>query len=344
MAAEWLVRGVLPARGVGFLVGAPGTGKSTVAIALAGAIAEGGTLHEWPVEKAGGVVYAAAEGESGLDRRFVAAVGEGRGARIRLLLGLPPLSERDGTDAFKAQVGAAAKEFADEGSELRLVVLDTVAASRAFTDDDENRQGPWTQLFGWLRDLADEHRCAVLLLHHPKHDQGGNGRSRSSLVPRGSSAAEGAADFRLTLRKHGGDQVLAVGKMREDLEGDLASVRLEGASLEVGSAVRATFGSVGKPDERGPGERKPPAYLVAGEDACREAKSQAFDTVTDEGKPIRALTTTVFQAAFDEAYPNVIGKTVSADTLRKQRAKAQYHMTVRTPEGEHVVRMPDGME
>ena len=344
MPPEWLIRGVLPAQGVGFLVGAPGTGKSAVAIAMAGAIAEGRKLHEWSVGGAGGVVYAAAEGAHLIDRRFVAAFEDAGDERVRLLLGLPPLSERSGIDAFKAQVRAAAAEFAADGSTLRLVVLDTVAASRAFADDDENRLGPWMGLFGWLREIAEEHDCAVLLLHHPKHDQRGNGAPRPSLFPRGSSAAEGAADFRLTLGKRGGTRVLRVGKMRDGVEGDLACVGLEEVSLTAGGTVRATFGPISEPAGRERPKRTGEVWRRAAEEACRMAKHEIVDAVTEDGEPTRALPLAAFAAAFDSAYPVVNGKEVDLSSIHRQRRTALSHMKVRTRDGEDVVRIPDGME
>jgi RecA-family ATPase len=68
---SWLIEGILPANALGVLYGAPGVGKTFVALSIALSIAAG---HSWcgKLTKSGSVLYVAAEGVSGMRLRVQA--------------------------------------------------------------------------------------------------------------------------------------------------------------------------------------------------------------------------------------------------------------------------------
>src|SRR5690625_6900970 len=73
MAAQpWVITDMVPAGGVVSLVGGSGVGKSFVAVDMACAIASGSEWLGYSVEQAGSVVYVAAEGGGGIDKRVLA--------------------------------------------------------------------------------------------------------------------------------------------------------------------------------------------------------------------------------------------------------------------------------
>jgi RecA-family ATPase len=72
---SWLIEGILPANGLAVLYGAPGAGKTFVALSIALSIAAG---HLWcgKSTKSGSVLYVAAEGVFGLQLRVRAYEGK----------------------------------------------------------------------------------------------------------------------------------------------------------------------------------------------------------------------------------------------------------------------------
>ncbi len=66
---EWLIRGILPAKGLSMVYGPPGCGKSLLVMAWAMCIASGTQWLDRPV-KQGAVVYIAAEGGDGIGLRI----------------------------------------------------------------------------------------------------------------------------------------------------------------------------------------------------------------------------------------------------------------------------------
>jgi len=112
---RWLVRGVLPAKGVAALYGPSASGKSFLALDLAAAIAEGSRWFECRVITAP-VVYVALEGEAGFRTRVLA--WEARHGRklpdgLRLMLQPFKITTREDVRDLAAVVPAGAVVFLD---------------------------------------------------------------------------------------------------------------------------------------------------------------------------------------------------------------------------------------
>jgi RecA-family ATPase len=70
---EWAIENLIPAKAVGMLGGPSASGKTFLAIELAGAIVTGNpAFGTFEVKKPGGVLYVAVEGRQGLAHRFEA--------------------------------------------------------------------------------------------------------------------------------------------------------------------------------------------------------------------------------------------------------------------------------
>jgi predicted ArsR family transcriptional regulator len=155
---EWLVDGVLPARGLIVLAGRPKSGKSWLALDLVLSVAAGTDCMGRPTGTTGVTIYLALEDSP---------------ARIKErseIIGLSSDNAYIATSWWAADQGGY-EELREMVRELRpkLVVVDTLAAFKAGSavirkpqfeiDYDQARK---------LKSIADENSCCVLLVHHTR--------------------------------------------------------------------------------------------------------------------------------------------------------------------------------
>jgi len=184
-APQWLISGWLAPGDIGMLYGAPGTGKTFVALdvaldAVLGQAAGGG---QFAVPRALRVAYCTSEGLSGLGGRL-RAIGQRRGLLGSQLPGLAICAQLpqlfspgdDGAAAWVAAVQAAAV-----GPDI--VILDTLHGATAGADENSARD--MGVVLGSVRYIRAALGCAVLLVHHANKSGG----------YRGSSALHGAVDL-----------------------------------------------------------------------------------------------------------------------------------------------------
>lgn len=197
---EWLVEGMLPANGLLEMFGAPGHGKTFVALDIALHVASG---REWAGRKVkqGTVVYVAAEGSAGLKKRRRAWKEARRVSNIESIRYLPYAVQLNSASQVAELLGAL-KELPRP---LVLVVIDTLA--RSMVGSDENL----TKDVGLVVDACDRIRretgAAVMLIHHTGRADKTHGR--------GSSALDGAADTIMALEKKSTGPVLSCEKQKE---------------------------------------------------------------------------------------------------------------------------------
>jgi len=183
----WLIDGLIPEGGLVELYGAPGAGKSFLALDWALSVAADELWLGCQLKK-GDVVYVSAEGGQGLKKRIAAWRDEHTYAvlsRFRAII--VPVNMLDQDD-----VKALAQVIKEAGCNPDLVVIDTLA--RCFGGWDENQ----TKDMNLFITGADQIKAAfsqttVLVVHHTgkKHGAG----------DRGSSALRGAADT--VMKLHG---------------------------------------------------------------------------------------------------------------------------------------------
>jgi hypothetical protein len=224
---EWLVRGYLERRATTFLIGAPGSGKSWVALGWAASVATGTPWlghHSEP----GRVAYLAGEGKAGMQRRLAAWYQHANAPMSGSLI----VSERgaalDDPDEL-AIVRSALRAFCGEGGGLDLLVVDTMA--RCFSGDENSAKDAGAFLRG-VESLALEFRCAVVVVHHVGHGDGERAR--------GSSALRGAADAEYLVRLDKADvRTITNNKMKDGPPPRQVAFALEDYTCALPSGVMA---------------------------------------------------------------------------------------------------------
>jgi hypothetical protein len=185
-----LVNGVLGEGGFSALYGAPGSGKSFLAMDIAFAIATGTSWMGREVVQ-GSVLYAAGEGASGLRLRRTALT------RVKGIESPPvaflPLA-LDITIESGAIIDFISQMKVETGSIPRLLIIDTL--NRYFGDGDENSSKDMKRFIdsvGKIHEIYPE--LHIMIVHHAgKEEEKGL---------RGSSALKGAVDTVIRCRRPG---------------------------------------------------------------------------------------------------------------------------------------------
>lgn len=184
---RWRVKGVLPEKGFGVIVGASGSGKSFVTIDQAASIASGRDWHNHRCSPAP-VVYVCLEGEAGLAQRLQA------------------YRQRHGTDACKGMhfvtapfrllnpgdVDELARIILDAGGAGAVVYIDTL--NRATPGADENSSQDMGRIIAAAKTLQTKLGGLVMLIHHLGKDQSKGMRGHSSLFAALDAAIEVSRD------------------------------------------------------------------------------------------------------------------------------------------------------
>ena len=166
-ARECLVNNLLPAVGMALLVGQFGMGKTSAALDLAASVITGGAFAGLKIERPGGVLWFAAEGQHDLSPRLKTLeidrnLAVDRFARVE---SCPPLLSEDAREILLATAKEAARQFTGQhGIALRLIIIDTVAAAAGWRD--ENSAAECQQVMNLLADLARELQCCVVGVDH----------------------------------------------------------------------------------------------------------------------------------------------------------------------------------
>lgn len=170
-ANTYLVKGVLPALGLGQLFGDANVGKSFIAIDLGCHIALGMDWRGYKTRKTG-VVYIAAEGLGGLQSRFYAWCQQTGEIPDRFWIREYPVGL---TDAMAAQ--AVAEDIEQLPIKIGLIILDTFAGN--FGSGSENDAKDMASALIGMK-LLGQGRM-VLNIHHTGHGDKTRGRGHSSL-------------------------------------------------------------------------------------------------------------------------------------------------------------------
>lgn len=197
---RWLVRGILPASGVGVLFGPSGCGKSFWGIHISLSVATGSELLGRAVKQAG-TIYVAAEDARGIQYRAKAWLrannveySENEPIPFAIVPEAPDLWHADSEDT-EMLIDAIQREAAvmrEYGAAPGLIVIDTMRD--ALPGMNENNSEEMSRAVKTLRRIADETGALVLVVHHvPKTGDGED--------PRGSSALIGAADVALGVKQ-----------------------------------------------------------------------------------------------------------------------------------------------
>ena len=185
---KWLVKGVVPEKALVVVYGKWGTGKSTLAIELCAAIAQGKSWHGRKVQQ-GTAVYIASENEHGFRARLDALLRDQGitldtlGGRLLEITGRPHLLRPNEVTELVAELKPL--------SPLSVIVVDTLA--RATAGGDENAVKETMIAIENCQTIMNETGATVVLIHHVGKDE-----SRGA---RGSSALPAAADTEIVLER-----------------------------------------------------------------------------------------------------------------------------------------------
>jgi Mrp family chromosome partitioning ATPase len=231
---DWLIKDILPRKGVGLLAGQSGAGKSFVAVNMAVALASNapGGFFGRRIKQPAGVLYLAAEGGGGLHNRFIAArqqFGIKEAIPVAYSMSLADLSNPSHRAEIITAAQAASARFVDQfDTPLRVIIIDTFSAG--FSLDDENANAQVAKCVSAMTDIAEATGAFVLAVHHfGKNQESG---------PRGGSAFRANVDTviavtanRNELTGQTDNRQLAITKQRDGIEGPISCFDLEYVTL-----------------------------------------------------------------------------------------------------------------
>lgn len=223
----WLFYGILPQTGVGVLVAPSQAGKTFLAIEAARCGATGKPFFKTePDERFGTLfVFGGTEG-SGFPQRLAALGEEGPLPISGTVCG--NLREAGALNHLMESLREkAAQILADHGVPVRLIVLETLAASGLLMDENSNSEASIAMTN--LATLGRELGAFVLTSHHPAKDGKG---------ARGASAIPSSADYVLEIGRHGVARELELTKARNAEQRTLGSFTLAPVELGVDSRGR----------------------------------------------------------------------------------------------------------
>jgi hypothetical protein len=215
---QWLVAGLIPARGLAAIIGPPKCGKSYLTTDMLFSVARGEPYAGRDVLQ-GPVVYLTGEGVQGFKRRLIAMrrhyAVEGKGIDFFMVENVPDLgSERTNLAAMLAEIDEFLERYEIETP--RAIVLDTLA--RCMGDGDESSARDMGRFIIRCGEIERHYGCVVAVVHHMGKD--------ASRGARGSNALNGAADVTISVEKGEAFSTVRVDEMKDGPEGQEWRFRL----------------------------------------------------------------------------------------------------------------------
>lgn len=208
---KWIIKGVLPANGLGALYGASGSGKSFLALDMGFAIANGTEWYGRRVTKSP-VTYVCLESEGGLGNRVKAwSEHYQKSIQANIHFITQPF------DLLSSDVAELAKSVNAVGGANGLIMLDTL--NRAAPGADENSSVDMGNIIAAAKRLQSLTGGLVLLVHHTGKD--------TSKGLRGHSSLYAALDGAIEVTKNDSRREWNVAKSKEDETGAAHAFNLE---------------------------------------------------------------------------------------------------------------------
>ncbi len=226
----WLIRNLLPRRGLGFVAGQSGAGKSFLTLDICLGLATGRPKILGERAKRCGVVYVAAEDFIGVKGRIQAwrvTHGLANDAPFALIGGSVNLLDRACVEDLNRSLAAIAERFAGAGVELGMVVFDTLAG--CLPGADENKSTEMSMAIGALETIAAASGAFVLAVAH--HGKGG-----VNAGIRGWSGTNAASDMTLTVERDEAEpdvRTVTLTKIKNGRDGKSHAFRLQPVGLGI---------------------------------------------------------------------------------------------------------------
>jgi hypothetical protein len=243
LTGQWLIKGLLPAKGLAIVYGPSGCGKSFLALNAALHIATG---RPWADRKTypAAVVYIAAEGQQGFANRVYAArnkLGVPDDTPFVLITGAPNLG------TLKGDAGVLIEEVKAQCAALGIVpgmiVIDTLAQTM-FGADESGPEGMGAFIAN-CGQLARELDCLAMAVHHI-------GKVEANGM-RGWSGLHGAADAEWEVSDKDGKRSVLLEKSKESqgkLTWDFALETVEIGRDEDDEAVTTCVAPITSPPQQ----------------------------------------------------------------------------------------------
>jgi AAA domain len=309
---QWLVKGMLPRSGVALLSGQYAAGKTFVGADLCLSVVFDREFLGRRV-RSGGVLWIAAEGGGEIDSRVEAARAgkfrDGHAGEIPFFVAEPPagLSQHNIITWLEHAVAEASWVAAEKfGADLRLVVIDTLAACFNITDENDNAEA--ARLMKELARVGNASDVLVMpIAHHGKTAETG---------VRGASAYGAGADAILSvlgvtdpLSGKTSKRSLALTKSRRGGTGSLGSFEVQSYVLgldEDGDPMTAGYVEfVESREKAAPQQPTKPKSKVPRDftEAFNEAlASHGQDHKIPEGPTVKAVSVTEVRNNFMRRY------------------------------------------
>lgn len=208
--ALWLIKQVLPQEGLALIFGHPGSGKTFLALDMAGHVALG---RDWNGAKVreGVAVYVCAEGQNGARNRIAAFRREHCGKGPFPLALVPCSIDLFDPAADRARLAGTVRHAAEHYAKPPvLVVVDTLSKTLGAGKENTDDLGTYLSNCAWL---ASQFGCCVMAVHHRPKDQ-------ESSDPRGHGSLKGGLDT-VILVEAGQTKRARITKQRDDEEREL---------------------------------------------------------------------------------------------------------------------------
>jgi hypothetical protein len=221
---QWLVAGLIPARGLAAIIGPPKCGKSFLTTDMLFSVARGEPYAGRDVLQ-GPVIYLTGEGVQGFKRRLIAMrrhyAAEGKGTDFFMVENVPDLgSDQTNLAAMLAELDEFLERYEIETP--RAIALDTLA--RCMGAGDESSARDMGRFITRCGEIERHYGCAVVVVHHMGKD--------ASRGARGSNALNGAADVTIAVEKSESYSTVRVDEMKDGPEGQEWRFRLAPYQLD----------------------------------------------------------------------------------------------------------------
>ena len=197
---DWLVDRCIERATVTSIYGAPKSGKSFIAIAMACSIASGKDFYGFDT-KPSTVLYLAGEGHTAVARRIKSFEQFYSRSLDKAPLLISNRGSRIGDDSEFAMLQEVCRDIEREYGNVGMIIVDTLARNYGLNENSTEDMNKFIQR---IDELKEEFQASMVIVHHTGH--GSNGRAR------GSSVLPAALDyeFRVDRDKNSDDKAMLV--------------------------------------------------------------------------------------------------------------------------------------